>query len=75
MYIKFEINSGRIFSVSNSGKDVKTENILIIDDDKLPKDFMNYFALGKYLIKGDKISKNKNFVAPKKVKRKKSIEP
>jgi len=75
MIIKFDKNSGRIFSIARAGKIREAENVLKVSETKLPKDFLEMFALGKYLIKEGKIVKIKNFVKPKIVKRDKEIEP
>ena len=75
MIIKFDKNSGRILSITRAGKIGEAENVLKVNETKLPKDFLKMFALGKYLVKEGKIIKNKKFVKPKNVKSDNEIEP
>jgi hypothetical protein len=75
MIIKYDINSGRILLITRAGKIRETENVLKVEETKLPKDFLKMFALGKYLVKEGEIIKNKKFVKPKNVKSDKEIEP
>jgi hypothetical protein len=64
MDIRFVKQSGQILSCVIEGKIKKTDDVITIADNDLPKDFLVTFPLGKYLVKGHKIVENKEYVMP-----------
>jgi len=64
MDIKFVKESGRILSCVIEGKVEKSDDVIRVANDVLPKDFLAMFPMGKYLVRRGKIVENMKLGIP-----------